>query len=289
MFKSVLQIALVSGGLVLFVGCSSGSGDGNSATPPTAPDTSNASDATNAADAIKAANANNAADATKAASTIADAVTPTNTPPISEPVKQVQNAAKSTGDVAMKAIEEFIASANIDTGNATWRTNLRRPPEATFAPDTTYYWNMETSHGKIKIKLLSDVAPMHVTSTIYLTLLGYYDGLVFHRVITEFMAQGGCPLGNGTGGPGYEYAGEFDASVRHDRPGLLSMANRGPNTDGSQFFLTFVPTPHLNRKHTIFGEVTEGMETVKALEARGSPGGNTTERLVMGKCTITTE
>ncbi len=100
------------------------------------------------------------------------------------------------------------------------------------------------------------------------------------------MAQGGCPLGSGTGGPGYKYAGEFEASIRHDRPGLLSMANAGPGTDGSQFFITFVPTPHLDGKHTIFGEVTEGMDTLKALEQRGSRSGTPTEPLVMTKTTI---
>jgi cyclophilin family peptidyl-prolyl cis-trans isomerase len=101
------------------------------------------------------------------------------------------------------------------------------------------------------------------------------------------MAQGGCPLGTGTGGPGYKYAGEFDPAVRHDKPGLLSMANAGPGTDGSQFFLTFVPTPHLNGKHTIFGEVVEGMDTLKELEKRGSsPSGRTSEKLFMKKTTI---
>jgi cyclophilin family peptidyl-prolyl cis-trans isomerase len=95
--------------------------------------------------------------------------------------------------------------------------------------------------GPIDVKLLPDVTPMHASSTIYLTRLGYYDGLAFHRVIPGFMAQGGCPLGTGTGGPGYEYDGEFSPTVKHDKPGILSMANRGPGTDGSQFFLTFVP------------------------------------------------
>jgi cyclophilin family peptidyl-prolyl cis-trans isomerase len=127
---------------------------------------------------------------------------------------------------------------------------------------------------------------MHVSSTIYLTKLGYYDGLAFHRVIQGFMAQGGCPVGRGTGGPGYEYDGEFDANVRHDRPGLLSMANRGPGTDGSQFFLTFVPTPHLDNNHTIFGEIVDGMETLAALESAGSSSGATTTPLVIEKATI---
>jgi peptidyl-prolyl cis-trans isomerase B (cyclophilin B) len=129
------------------------------------------------------------------------------------------------------------------------------------------------------IELMPTVAPMHVTSTIYLTRLGFYDGLSFHRVIDGFMAQGGCPEGRGTGGPGYQYGGEFDPSARHDRPGLLSMANAGPGTDGSQFFITFLPTPHLDDKHSLFGAVVEGMETLKALEAKGSGSGQTSEPL----------
>ena len=108
-------------------------------------------------------------------------------------------------------------------------------------------------------------------STIWLTLLGFYDGLTFHRIIKSFMAQGGCPRGVGMGGPGYKYGGEFSPKAVHDRPGLLSMANAGPNTDGSQFFITFVPTAWLDGKHTIFGEMIEndaaGVQTLLALEA----------------------
>jgi cyclophilin family peptidyl-prolyl cis-trans isomerase len=136
---------------------------------------------------------------------------------------------------------------------------------------------------------MPDVAPMHVSSTIYLTRLGFYDGVIFHRVISGFMAQGGDPLGTGTGGPGYDYDGEYAPSARHDRPGLLSMANAGPGTDGSQFFLTFVPTPHLDDKDTIFGEVIEGMDTVQALEKRGSDSGRTTTQLVMTSTEIGVE
>jgi cyclophilin family peptidyl-prolyl cis-trans isomerase len=113
--------------------------------------------------------------------------------------------------------------------------------------------------------------------------------VAFHRVIDGFMAQGGDPLGNGTGGPGYSYDGEFDKAVKHDAPGKLSMANRGPGTDGSQFFLTFVATPHLDGKHTIFGEVAEGMGTVRELEKRGSRGGKTTEPLMIERATISVE
>jgi cyclophilin family peptidyl-prolyl cis-trans isomerase len=127
---------------------------------------------------------------------------------------------------------------------------------------------------------------MHVTSTIYLTRLGFYDGLSFHRVITGFMAQGGCPLGTGTGGPGYKYAGEFDPSVKHDAPGKLSMANSGPGTDGSQFFLTFVKTPWLDGKHTIFGEVIAGKKTLEKIEKLGQRNGRPRARVEIKKATV---
>jgi cyclophilin family peptidyl-prolyl cis-trans isomerase len=187
------------------------------------------------------------------------------------------------------AIETFIATQKIDTASPTWRTQLPQPPKVPFDPARTYFWNIQTSKGPIKVKLLPQVAPLHVSSTIYLTLTKFYDGLAFHRVIPGFMAQGGCPAGNGSGGPGYQFGGEFSPQVRHTRPGLLSMANRGPGTDGSQFFLTFQPTPHLDGKHTIFGEVVEGMETLQKLESAGTQTGATTERLVMEKCAISVE
>ncbi len=163
------------------------------------------------------------------------------------------------------------------------------PTKAEFDAGETWYWDLDTNLGRITVKLLPDVAPMHVTSTAYLTKLGFYDGLVFHRVIKRFMAQGGCPIGQGTGGPGYNYGGEFSESVRHTKGGLLSMANAGPNTDGSQFFLTFVPTSWLDDKHSIFGEVVAGMDVVGELEARGSESGRTSEELRIDKAAIRVE
>lgn len=192
-------------------------------------------------------------------------------------------------DAAIGAIDEFIAAQGVDTSAAGWKTSLAKPPMAEFDSDSTYFWDLETTEGKVTVKLLPDVAPMHVSSTIYLTRLGFYDDLSFHRVIMQFMAQGGCPLGTGTGGPGYTYDGEYDPSVKHDKPGLLSMANAGPGTDGSQFFLTFVETAWLDGKHTIFGEVVDGMNVVKALEANGSESGQTTKPLGITTATIRVE
>jgi cyclophilin family peptidyl-prolyl cis-trans isomerase len=192
-------------------------------------------------------------------------------------------------DVAIAAIDRFIAEQSIDRNQAGWKTSLPQPPKVEFDASKRYFWNIATNVGDIKVQLMPDIAPMHVSSTIYLARLGFYDGVIFHRVITGFMAQGGDPLGQGTGGPGYDYDGEFSKSARHDRPGLLSMANAGPGTDGSQFFLTFVPTPHLDDKHTIFGEVVEGMETVQQLEKGGSSSGRTSAELLMNTTTISLE
>ena len=114
---------------------------------------------------------------------------------------------------------------------------------------------MVTSKGTIRLALYPDQAPMTVANFVNLAQRGYYDGLNFHRVIADFMIQGGCPLGTGTGGPGYQFGDEFVPELRHDAPGKFSMANAGPGTNGSQFFITHVPTPWLDDAHTIFGAV----------------------------------
>ncbi|MFB9066890.1 peptidylprolyl isomerase [Pseudofulvimonas gallinarii] len=112
-----------------------------------------------------------------------------------------------------------------------------------------------TSRGPIRVRLFADKTPVTVASFVNLVKRGYYNGLNFHRVIADFMIQGGCPNGTGTGGPGYEFEDEVNTGLRHDKPGVLSMANRGPRTNGSQFFITHVATPWLDGKHTVFGEV----------------------------------
>lgn len=121
--------------------------------------------------------------------------------------------------------------------------------------------NFDTSRGPIKVELFADKAPLTVANFVNLAKRGFYDGLNFHRVIADFMIQGGCPEGSGRGGPGYRFEDETNNGVGHDR-GVLSMANAGPSTNGSQFFITHVATPWLDGKHTVFGKVLEGLDTV---------------------------
>ncbi len=121
---------------------------------------------------------------------------------------------------------------------------------------------IETNLGTVKGVLFEDVAPITTGNFIKLVEQGFYDGLIFHRVIPNFMVQAGCPDGTGRGGPGYTIEDEFAPGLRHDKPGIFSMANAGPNTGGSQFFITHVPTPWLDNRHAIFGEVIEGMDVI---------------------------
>ncbi|WP_019026861.1 peptidylprolyl isomerase [Colwellia piezophila] len=193
----------------------------------------------------------------------------------------------SGGDEAIKKVDNLIAKQAIDQSDSTWKTQLTKPPLLTFTPGKDYFWELETNQGKLTIKLFSDSAPMHVSSTIYLTQLGFYDDLIFHRVIPGFMAQGGDPTGTGAGNPGYKYDGEFDGDIGHGEPGMLSMANSGPGTDGSQFFLTFIATPFLDGKHTVFGQVVSDLEdSLTKIAALGSRSGRTTEEVKIIKATI---
>ncbi|MCI5064220.1 peptidylprolyl isomerase [bacterium] len=124
----------------------------------------------------------------------------------------------------------------------------------------------ETSKGDIVLDLTPQETPVTVANFVNLVQRGYYDGLTFHRVIDDFMVQGGDPNGTGAGGPGYEFEDEFRDNLRHDGPGVLSMANRGPRTNGSQFFITHKDTPWLDGKHTVFGKVSSGMEVVNSIK-----------------------
>ncbi|MGI9472202.1 MAG: peptidylprolyl isomerase [Rubripirellula sp.] len=125
----------------------------------------------------------------------------------------------------------------------------------------------ETSKGTIRLELFDDKTPKTVENFETLCEKKYYDGLTFHRVIPDFMIQGGCPEGTGTGGPGYKFEDEFHPELKHDGPGVLSMANAGPNTNGSQFFITHVPCPHLDGRHSVFGKVLDGQDVVDAIAA----------------------
>ena len=139
------------------------------------------------------------------------------------------------------------------------------PPPLTIDPNASYTATFKTARGDVVVELFAKQAPNTVNNFVFLARDGFYDNITFHRVIPDFMAQGGDPEGTGRGGPGYQFADEFDQSLRHDKPGILSMANAGPNTNGSQFFITHVPTPHLDGKHSVFGQVTEGMDVVLSL------------------------
>ena len=148
------------------------------------------------------------------------------------------------------------------------RTGNRRfssPPERVIDPEKSYTATFKTDKGDIVIELAAKDAPNTVNNFVYLASVGYYDGLNFHRVIGDFMIQGGCPLGTGTGGPGYQFKDEFSPSWKHSGPGMLSMANAGPNTNGSQFFITHSAQPHLDNKHSVFGKVTSGQDVVNAI------------------------
>lgn len=125
--------------------------------------------------------------------------------------------------------------------------------------------DFKTSQGNFRLELFEDKAPQTTGNFIQLAESGFYNGLIFHRIIDDFMIQGGCPQGTGMGGPGYTIADEFHPELTHDGPGVLSMANAGPNTGGSQFFITLVPTAWLDGRHAVFGRVVEGMEVVSTI------------------------
>lgn len=149
---------------------------------------------------------------------------------------------------------------------------------------------IETNLGDIHIDLFAEDAPKTVANFVKLAKEGFYDGIIFHRVIPHFMIQTGDPTGTGTGGPGYKFEDEFSPNLKHNKSGILSMANSGPNTNGSQFFITEAPTPHLDNKHSVFGEVTQGLDVVNAIarvdrNSRDKP----IEDVVMKSVTIVSE
>jgi cyclophilin family peptidyl-prolyl cis-trans isomerase len=138
-------------------------------------------------------------------------------------------------------------------------------PQMSIDSSKKYQATIKTNRGDIEIDLFADKTPNTVNNFVFLAREGYYDGVSFHRVLADFMVQTGDPTGTGRGGPGYQFGDEFDRALKHDAPGVLSMANAGPGTNGSQFFITHVPTPWLDGKHSVFGKVTKGQDVVDAI------------------------
>ena len=146
---------------------------------------------------------------------------------------------------------------------------------------------LHTNFGVIALELDAEKAPETTKNFLAYVQAGHYDNTIFHRVIDGFMIQGGDPDGTGRGGPGYKIPDEFHPDLKHDGPGILSMANAGPNTGGSQFFITLGPTPHLNNRHAVFGKVIEGLDVVKAIgKAATGPADRPLENIVMKKVTV---
>lgn len=197
---------------------------------------------------------------------------------------QTENETTGSGTIApagtlLAADRPLAALAPADRNNY-----YSEPPAMTIDTSKSYQALVQTSKGEILLNLFDDEAPLTVNNFVFLASQGFYDGIIFHRVLADFMAQGGDPTGTGTGGPGYSFGDETSNGLVFDRRGLLAMANSGPNTNGSQFFITFVPTDWLNGNHTIFGELVEGDEVLSGLTLRdpdqaGQPAGDTIERI----------
>lgn len=144
----------------------------------------------------------------------------------------------------------------------------QKAPAMELDKDKKYSAKVTTDKGEMLIKLYADKVPVTVNNFVFLARNGYYDDTIFHRVIADFMAQAGDPTGTGRGGPGYNFKDEFDPSLKHNKRGILSMANAGPNTNGSQFFITHGPTPWLDGKHAVFGEVVDGLDVLMSIPPR---------------------
>ncbi len=191
---------------------------------------------------------------------------PTPTPPteVSAPTLPVQSGTAA----ASQPVKQFV-----DVGGVRIAQYSNVPP-VSIDTSAQYMAVIRTNLGNMEIELFAAQAPVTVNNFIFLATDGFYDGVVFHRVIPSFMIQGGDPLGMGTGGPGYRFQDEFVPGLAFDQPGRLAMANSGPATNGSQFFVTTVPTPHLNNAHTIFGQITQGQDVADAISMAPSGGSN---------------
>jgi protein-export membrane protein SecD len=196
-----------------------------------------------------------------------DAISPTVEPAVIEP----EPTPESTEQPVEESTEEPAEGADLPAmpEKPPDRNGMyAEPPAMQIDPDKTYIATIATVKGDIVVELFADKAPNTVNNFVFLARQGFYDNTTFHRVIEDFMAQGGDPTGTGTGGPGYTFADEFHPDLRHDHPGILSMANSGPNTNGSQFFITYEATPWLDDAHSIFGQVIDGMDVLTSLTLR---------------------
>ena len=205
----------------------------------------------------------------------APANAPTNTPlppPVATEEPVATKAPVPTDTLAPKLTEEKSEAEPAATQEMeTTTVKLKQyaaPPEMVIDPKKSYTAVFKTEKGDFSVELFADKAPKTVNNFVFLARDGFYDGTTFHRVIKDFMAQGGDPTATGAGGPGYRFTDEFNPLLKHDSEGILSMANAGPNTNGSQFFITFGPTEWLDGKHAVFGKVVDGMDVVKALRLR---------------------
>jgi peptidyl-prolyl cis-trans isomerase B (cyclophilin B) len=187
-----------------------------------------------------------------------------------------RSGSKSAGGQWEINAEEAIRRELIDP-NQTWKLNLSEPEPMRADPGKEYIWRLETNKGMIKIKLWPDIAPIHVTNTVFLTNSEFYNDLIMSKMIPGLMVRGGGPLKNGLGGPGYRYKSKIKENVKHDRPYLVGSIDRGDNTYGSEFYITLRPAPKLNTKYPIFGEVIEGQRTVDAMEAMDTTDGSFNE------------
>ena len=191
--------------------------------------------------------------------------------PTNEPTATPGSESRPTPVTAAKPTQEPAAQAAPTVEKKETPVTIKQwaqPPAMIIDPKKHYTAVFKTEKGDITVELFADKAPNTVNNFVFLAREGFYDNTTFHRVIQGFMAQGGDPTGTGRGGPGYRFADEFHPALKHDSAGILSMANAGPNTNGSQFFITFGPTPHLDGKHAVFGRVVGGMDVLKAIRLR---------------------
>jgi cyclophilin family peptidyl-prolyl cis-trans isomerase len=191
---------------------------------------------------------------------------------------ETSESPEDTGDVACDAEVPRLAGEE--------KPQFDKAPDTEIDQDATYTATMQTSCGTVEIELYAKETPVTVNSFVFLARQGFFDGLTFHRVVPGFVIQGGDPVGDGTGGPGYQFENEEVDGLDFDRAGLLAMANSGPDTNGSQFFITLAETPNLNEGYTMFGEVTDGMDAVDAIAALGSGDGPPSQPVYIEKVTI---